>query len=51
VLVTGLGLIKISAAILLKPDKYLNKTIIIGTEETDMEQVANIFSEVLGKEI
>lgn len=42
---------EISADIFLNKDKYLGKTITIGSEEMDMQQVATIFSEVLGKEI
>ncbi|MBU0695798.1 MAG: NmrA/HSCARG family protein [Bacteroidetes bacterium] len=42
---------EISSDIFLNKSKYLGKTITIGTEEMDMQQVANAFSEVLGKEI
>ncbi len=42
---------EISADIFLNKDKYLRKTITIGSEEMDMQQVANTFSEVLNKEI
>lgn len=42
---------EISASIFLNKNKYLGKTITIGSEEMDMQQVANVFSEVLGKEI
>ncbi len=42
---------EISADIFLNKDRYLGKTITIGSEEMDMEQVAVTFSEVLGKEI
>ena len=42
---------EISADIFLNQDKYLEKTITIGAEEMDMQQVADIFSEVLGQEI
>ena len=35
----------------MNPDKYLGKTITLAAEEMDMKKVANIFSEVLGKEI
>jgi uncharacterized protein YbjT (DUF2867 family) len=42
---------EISADIFLDKDRYLGKTITIGSEEMDMQQVATIFSEVLGKEI
>ena len=42
---------EISAGIFLNKDKYLGKTITIGSEEMNMQQVATIFSEVLGKEI
>ena len=42
---------EISADIFLNKDKYLGKTIILGAEEMNMQQVANIFSEVLEIEI
>ncbi|MDQ3141907.1 MAG: NmrA/HSCARG family protein [Bacteroidota bacterium] len=42
---------EISAEIFMNKDKYMGKTITIGAEEMNMQQVANIFSEVLGKEI
>jgi uncharacterized protein YbjT (DUF2867 family) len=42
---------KISAEIFLNKEKYIEKTITIGAEEMDMQQVAKTFSEVLGKEI
>ncbi|MCJ7466711.1 MAG: NmrA/HSCARG family protein [Maribacter sp.] len=42
---------KISADIFLNKDRYVGKTITIGSEEMDMQQVAKTFSEVLGKEI
>ena len=42
---------EISADIFLNKDRYLGKTITIGSEEMDMQQVAATFSEVLGKEI
>jgi len=42
---------EISADIFLDKDRYLGKTITIGSEEMDIQQVAAIFSEVLGKEI
>jgi hypothetical protein len=42
---------EISADIFLDKDRYLGKTITIGSEEMDMQQVAAIFSEVLGKDI
>jgi uncharacterized protein YbjT (DUF2867 family) len=42
---------EISADIFLNKNKYLEKTITIGSEEMDMQQVAASFSEVLGKEI
>jgi uncharacterized protein YbjT (DUF2867 family) len=42
---------EISANIFLNQEKYLGKTITIAAEEMDMQQVANTFSEVLGKEI
>ena len=42
---------EISADIFLNKDKYLRKTITIGAEEMDMQQVATTFSEVLGKNI
>lgn len=42
---------EISVDIFLNKDKYLGKTITIGSEEMDMQQVANTFSEVLNKEI
>ena len=42
---------EISAGIFLNKDKYLGKTITIGSEEMNMQQVATIFSEVLDKEI
>jgi|SRR5680860_176172 len=42
---------EISADIFLNKNKYLGKTITIGSEEMDMQLVAATFSEVLGKEI
>ncbi len=42
---------EISADIFLNQDKYLGKTITIGSEEMDMQQVATTFSEVLDKKI
>jgi len=42
---------EISADIFLNQNKYLEKTITLGSEEMDMQQVAATFSEVLGKEI
>lgn len=42
---------EISADIFLNKNKYLGKTITIGSEDMDMQQVATAFSEVLGKEI
>jgi uncharacterized protein YbjT (DUF2867 family) len=42
---------EISAAIFMNPDKYLGKTLTIAAEEMNMQQVADIFSEVSGKEI
>lgn len=42
---------EISTDIFLNKNKYLEKTITIGSEEMDMQQVAATFSEVLGKEI
>lgn len=42
---------KISATIFLNKDKYLGKTITIGSEEMDMQQIEATFSEVLGKKI
>ncbi len=42
---------EISSDIFLNKSKYLGKTITIGSEEMDMQQVANAFSDVLGKEI
>ena len=49
--VSAVDIGEISAEIFLNQDKYLEKTITIGAEEMDMQQVANIFSEVLGQEI
>ncbi|MGB5006983.1 MAG: NmrA family NAD(P)-binding protein, partial [Ferruginibacter sp.] len=42
---------EISSSIFLNKDRYLGKTITIGSEEMDMQQVATTFSQVLGKEI
>jgi len=42
---------EISADIFLNKDKYLLKTITIASEDMDMQQVAETFSKVLGKEI
>jgi len=42
---------EISADIFLNREKYLGKTITIGSEEMDMQQVATTFSEMLGREI
>ncbi|MCJ7688654.1 MAG: NmrA/HSCARG family protein [Clostridiaceae bacterium] len=42
---------KISADIFLNKNKYDRKTITIGSEEMDLQQVAKVFSQVLGKEI
>ncbi len=42
---------KISADVFLHPEKYLQRTITIGTEQMSMNEVANAFSEVLGKEV
>ena len=42
---------EISADIFMNKDRYLGKTITIGSEEMDMQQVAATFSEVVGKEI
>lgn len=39
------------ASIFLNKDMYVGKTITIGSEEMDMQQVAETFTEVLGKEI
>ncbi len=41
---------EISADIFLNREKYLGRTITIGSEEMDMQQAAAAFSEVLGKE-
>ncbi|MEP6948653.1 MAG: NmrA/HSCARG family protein [Ginsengibacter sp.] len=42
---------EISAGIFMKPEKYLGETLTIAAEEMDMNEVAHIFSEALGKEI
>jgi uncharacterized protein YbjT (DUF2867 family) len=42
---------EISAAIFMDPGKYSGKTLTLAAEEMDMKKVADIFSEVLGKEI
>ncbi len=42
---------KIAVAIFLNPARYQNKTIVLAAEEMNMQQAANIFSEVLGKRI
>ncbi len=42
---------EISAGIFMNKDRYLGKTITIGTEEMNMQQVAETFSEVLDTEI
>jgi uncharacterized protein YbjT (DUF2867 family) len=49
--ISAIDIGEISADIFLNKDKYLGKTITIGSEEMDMQQVAATFSEVLGKEI
>ena len=49
--ISSIDIGEISAAIFMKPDKYLGKTITLAADEMDMEEVSNIFSEVLGKEI
>ncbi len=41
----------IGAAIFLNPAEYVRRTILIATEQMDMQQVAILFSEVLGREI
>jgi len=41
----------ISSLIFLNPDQNLRKTILLATEEIDQENVARIFSNVLGREI
>jgi uncharacterized protein YbjT (DUF2867 family) len=42
---------KISAAIFANPSFYQNKTLVLAAEEMNMQQAAQIFSEVLGKKI
>lgn len=42
---------EMSTSIFLNKDKYLGKTITLASEEMDMQQAANVFSEVLGREI
>jgi uncharacterized protein YbjT (DUF2867 family) len=42
---------KIAALIFEKSEQYKNKTLILATEEMDMQQVADIFSEVMGRKI
>lgn len=42
---------EISSDIFLNKDRYLGKTITIGSEEMDMQEVATTFSQVMGKEI
>jgi len=41
----------ISATIFEQPEKYLRRTITIGTEQMDMQKVAETFSKVLGRQI
>jgi uncharacterized protein YbjT (DUF2867 family) len=50
-LISAVDIGEISTDIFLNKDRYLGKTITIGSEEMDMQQVAATFSEVLGKEI
>ena len=49
--VSAVDIGEISAEIFLNQDKYLEKTITIGAEEMSMQQVTDIFTEVLGQEI
>ncbi|MBK8495738.1 MAG: NmrA family NAD(P)-binding protein [Chitinophagaceae bacterium] len=42
---------EISSDIFMNKDRYLGKTITIGSEEMDMQQVATTFSQAMGKEI
>lgn len=41
----------VSATILMNPEKYISRIITLATEEMDQGQMANVFSEGLGKEI
>jgi uncharacterized protein YbjT (DUF2867 family) len=50
-LVGSVDIGEFSADIFLNKDKYLGKTITVGIEEMNMQQVASIFTEVLGREI
>jgi uncharacterized protein YbjT (DUF2867 family) len=49
--ISAIDIGKISADIFMNKDKYVGKTVTIGSEEMDMQQVAKTFSDVLGKEI
>lgn len=49
--ISAIDIGKISADIFLNKEKYIGKTMTIGSEEMDMQQVAATFSEVLDKEI
>lgn len=49
--ISAIDIGQISASIFQNKDKYLGKTITLGSEEMDMQQVATTFSEVLGKEV
>ena len=42
---------RISGEMFMNREKYLGRTITVGTEQLDNQQVADIFSEALGKEI
>ena len=42
---------KISVDIFSNPDKYLGKTITLGTEQFNLDQIAELFSKVLGRKI
>jgi uncharacterized protein YbjT (DUF2867 family) len=42
---------KISVDIFSNPDKYLDKTITLGTEQFNLNQLAELFSKVLGRKI
>lgn len=49
--VSAMDIGKMCADVFLNPDKYSEKTITLAAEEMDMQQVANIFSLVLRREI
>jgi uncharacterized protein YbjT (DUF2867 family) len=50
-LISAIDVGEISADIFMNKERYLRKTITLGSEEMDMQQIAATFSEVLGKKI